>query len=292
VRSLPAQVAELRAARARTLQALVGLEESRLEQTVPWRGRPSEVRFHLLGLAEHDDERRFQLALTHDALGWRQPEAARILGLALEVHGHLRAALVGLPAADLDRSPGSGQWTLREVLAHVEQVAERYGLHTAYAVERASSTDDLPMRLPDERLPAVAPAARAGEPLPAILERLDALYDRLAAGLAGMASTDLLAPTIWAGWELDVRFRLLRFSAHERQHAVHAAKILSALEFRPGEAQMILGQAEIARGALLGGLVGLPDGVAARSPGGGLPSILEMLAQAAAEEESTVRLIL
>ena len=292
MQSLSDTLAQLRAARARTLQALAGLEDARLEQPVPWHERPSDVRFYLLDLAEHDLERRVQLGEIYGALGWRPPAAARILGAALEVHGHLRASVVGLPAADLDRSPAPQEWTLRQLMAHIEQVAERYVLHTAYAVERMHCPDELPLRLPDDRLPPAAPAPHVGEPLPAILGRMDAVYDRAIDTLAGTSPADLLAPTIWAGWPLDVQFRLLRFAAHERQHRVHAAKILAALGFRQSEAQMILGQAEIARGALLASLAGLPADLGVRSPGGGLPSAAELVALAATEEESSVRFIL
>jgi hypothetical protein len=58
------------------------------------------------------------------------------------------------------------------------------------------------------------------------------------------------------------------------------------------EAQLILGQAEVARGAVEGLLLGLPDDRAAQSPGSGRPSVQEILDQGVREEGEAATAIL
>jgi DinB superfamily len=285
-------LSRMREARRRALEALAGLTEEQLERPVRLPQGPTDVRYCLLSLALHDDERRVALAALYAALDWRPSEAARILALAAKVHGQLCALLLGVPPADLDRAPGPDDWSLREVLAHVEQTGQRYLLHTAYAVERLHSSAELPLRIPAERLPPTSPQVRSDEPLSNILERLVALHDRLFDELSGIGDEELAAPTIWTTWQVDVRFRLYRFAAHERQHLIQVAKVLNAVGFQQGEAQMILGQAESARGRLEGALIGLPRASALRIPAGGLPSVQTLLDDGAHDEEATVETIL
>ncbi len=285
-------LSELRRARRRTLEALAGLTEGQLQTRVVLPEGPADVRHCLLGLALADDELRVRLAGLYAALDWRPGEGARILGLAAEIYGELRAVLVGVPPADLDRAPEPDEWTLRQVLAHVEQTGRRYLLHTQYAVERLHSAEDLPLRIPAERLPPTSPQERAGEPLSSILERLATLQDRSSDELAALTAEDLSAPTIWTTWQVDARFRLYRLAGHARQHLVQAAKVLAALDNRPNEPQMILGQAETARGRLEAMLVGLPRDMAQRVPGGGLPSVPALLGEGARAEEAMVERVL
>jgi hypothetical protein len=282
----------LRQTRSRALKTLAGLTEEQLERQVVLPEGPADVRYCLLSLALRDDERRVALAALYAALDWRPSEAARIEALAAEVHGQLRALLLGVSPAEMDRAPGPDDWTLREVLAHVEQTGQRYILQTAYAVERLHSVAELPLRIPAERLPPTSPQVRPAEPLSSVLERLVVLHDRLFDGLSGLGDEDLAAPTIWTTWQVDVRFRLYRFAAHERQHLIQAAKVLNALSFRQSEAQMILGQAERARGQLEGMLIGLPAATARHVPSGGLPSVQTLLDDGALAEEATLDTIL
>ena len=285
-------LSSLRQARRRTLETLTGLTEEQLERQVSLPEGSGDVRYCLLNLALQDDERRVRLAALYAALNWRPTEAARILAVSAEMHGQLRALLLGVPPEYLDRAPGPDDWTLRQVLAHVEQTGERYLRHTQYAVERLHSAEELPVRIPSERLPPTGPQVRPDEPLASVLERLVAQHDRLFDQLSGLADEELTAPTIWTTWQVDARFRLYRFAGHARQHLVHAAKVLNSLGFQQSEAQMILGQAEAARGRLEGMLVGLPPATARRVPLDGLPSVQALLDEGARGEESTVDTIL
>lgn len=64
-------------------------------------------------------------------------------------------------------------------------------------------------------------------------------------------------PTIWARYDVDVRFRLHRFAAHVIEHTIQCEKALVALDWQPTEGRRIARQ--------LTALVGEIDGLGARA---------------------------
>ena len=281
--SLSGQVQSLREHRAATAREFAGLAVEQLTCRAALGERQSDVRHVLLRLADADDERRAALGPIYAALGWQQSEAQRILGTAAEVRGQDLAQLVGLPDDYLGRVAWEGEWSIGQILDHVRVVEEAYLAQTAYAVERYHDPA-LPAQMPADRLPP----RPAGGPIspPALgpaLARLVAVRAELVARLAGLTPEELGAPSSYGRMEVTVRFRMHRFASHEREHNAQIAKTLVALGWGPTEAQVILGYAEISRGALEGALVGLPDELAARSPGVGLLSVQELFARALAE---------
>src|SRR5207249_2075725 len=130
------------------------LDEDVLGRPWPFRGRPMDVRYALYRTLE--DAQEVYVRVSAGA----HPESRRILALAQHAFGGLRGLLAGLPGALLDKAPSTGEWPIREVLAHMLAVEQRYALQTRYAVDR---TDADPMRIPDNRMPPTAPAPIAGE---------------------------------------------------------------------------------------------------------------------------------
>jgi hypothetical protein len=56
-------------------------------------------------------------------------------------------------------------------------------------------------------------------------------------------------PTIWAGFDVDVRFRLHRFGGHLAEHTVQCEKTLALLDgFRDSEARRIVRRISAMRG--------------------------------------------
>lgn len=268
----------LAAARAGLIAALSVIEDAELARPWPWRGGGADVRYGLLRIADHEQEQTVQIAQQLASLGWRQTEAQRILGLAEISRGWLLGELAGLRDDLLDREPAPGEWPLRTVLAHIIVTERRYRQRTAWHVAEAragrATTAEPPAGVVE---PLQAAAQYAGGSLEEILARLDLERSAVLAELAGLVAADLEAPTSWVGFAVDVRFRLHRFAAHEREHTVQVAKTLRGAGFVPSEAQRILAQAQVTRGHLLARLVGLPDELAAR-PAAGAGSVAEMLA--------------
>ena len=172
-------------------------------------------------------------------------EAARLLAAGQRAWGELRGLLVGLPDGLLDEHPEgveTGEWTLRQVLAHVLLVERRYREQVEYALERS---DQDPVR----REPQAA--VRSSEEEGGMLEWIERLARQrdVAATLAEIRPEQLLRPAVWAGYEVDVRFRLLRFAGHLVEHTVQAERLLARRQHRIGEAHLIVRRISAARGA-------------------------------------------
>lgn len=270
---------QLWSTRVRLAGELAGLDEAALERSWPWRDGVADVRYALLRVADNEQEATVRIAGTLAALGWRQAEPQQILGLAELSRGWLLGELVGVPDTLLDRAPAPGEWPLRQVLAHIILTERRYYQRTAWHIAEARAG----------RPTTGEPPAGVVEPLGEIVlyergtvydfvERLETVREETLAVLADCAPADLDAPTSWAGHIVDVRFRLHRFAAHERQHTIQVAKTLRAAGFTPSEPQRLLAQAQATRGQLLATLIGLPDALLDVRPAPDQPSVASVLA--------------
>ncbi len=282
---------ELRAARRRTIHALAGLREDQLTAHVG-PAQNANVRFTLLTLAQDDDQRRATLGAVIAAHNWQPTEAQRILASLALTRSYLYAALVGLTDQEFDQPAGPEEWAVRQALEHVMNNERQFLEDAEYAIERLQGPADLPLQKPGQkRGPGALPAPIAGG-LETVLEALDQVRAEVVATAEAFTPENLSAPAVWAGTPGDVRFLLQRRASHEREHTVQVWKTLHAIGRRHSEAELILGQAELARGALEGLIFGIPDEVYTRNPGDGLPSVEQLLTEAQTQEEARVNAIL
>jgi hypothetical protein len=205
------------------------LDEEALARPWSFRGRQMDVRYALYRTLEDAQEAYVRVSAAN------HPESRRILALTQQAFGSLRALLVGVPGALLDKSPRAGEWSIRETIVHMVAVEQRYALQTRYAVDR---TDADPMRIADDRLPSLTPASVSGE-IEALLARLADARAETGRRLDDVTPAGMTRPTIWGGYEVDVRFRLHRFAAHVVEHTIQCEKTLSALGWRPTEGRRI-----------------------------------------------------
>lgn len=282
---------ELRAVRRRTMRALAGLNEHQLGAHVG-PARNANVRFVVLSLAQDDDRRRVDLGATLGALDRQPSDAQRNLASLALTRGVLRAATVGLTDEEFARPAGPEEWSVRQAIEHVMNNEQQFLADAVYAVERLHGDLDLPAQRPGEgRGPGQLPPPIPGG-LEAVLDRLEAVRDEVIATIEPFTAEELAAPTAWAGNPTDVRFMLERRAGHEREHTAQIWKTLQAIGRAPSEAEMILGQAEIARGALEGLLMGVPDAIFSSQPSGQLMSVEQLLVEAEAQEEARVASVL
>jgi len=212
-----------------TLARCGALHEEALARPWQFRGRQMDVRYALYRTIEDAQEVYVRVAAGEHA------ESRRILALAQRAFGSLRALLVGLPAALLDRAPRAGEWSIREIVVHVVAVEQRYALQTKYAVDR---TDAEPIRIADSKLPSLTPTNTGGE-IESLLARLGQARAETDRWLGDVPPAGMPRPTLWAGYEIDVRFRLHRFAAHIVEHTVQCEKTLFALGWQPTEGRQI-----------------------------------------------------
>jgi len=211
------------------LRGFAALDGEALSRPWSWRDKAMDVRFALYRTLE--DAQEVHVRLSAACI----PESRRIMALAQRAFGNLRGLLAGLPADLLDRAPAAGEWPLRETLRHMLLVERRYAVQTRYALDREESE---PVRIPDDRQPTVTAQDGEGD-VDTIVARIGAARADSNRWLGDAEGPALDRPTIWAGYEIDVRFRLHRFSAHVVEHTIQIEKTLSALGRPPTEGRRI-----------------------------------------------------
>lgn len=279
-------IGELRRVRQEAVQRCATLDPARLTDVCEWRGKPAPLIFLLSWLAEADDTRRARLSDTLARLGVRPTVAQRALIAAGETRGRLLGALAGLPNTLFEPPPAAGEWSVRAILGHVIATDKRYLIGTEFAIERAKRGAGGPLRPPDSALPPrTGEAERHGTPAE-LLARLAETRDGIVQRLGAVSDNLLDAPTNWTAWDLDVRFRIHRFAAHDREHTIQLRKTLHALDFTQNEPQLLLADAQAARGAVEALLLLAPAELLEREPPGGGPSIAAVMAEARNEEQA------
>ncbi|MDQ6791772.1 MAG: hypothetical protein M3075_14165 [Candidatus Dormibacteraeota bacterium] len=188
-------------------------------------------------------------------------EAGRLLAVGQRAWGELRGLLVGVPDAALDRAPSAQglwpspvgavagepaawglDWTLRDALGHLLLSGRRDREALEYALRRSGSE---PLTLqPSAALGEAEEAGGAGT----WIDRL-AAERAVGAELASATSDQLHRPTLWAGYQVDVRFSMLRLAGQLVEHTVQAERILAGTGWEPGEAHLIVRRISGARGA-------------------------------------------
>ncbi len=239
----------LRAARAETVRRVAAMDPERLAAPSPWRGVPLPLGHQLGWLAEGDETRR--VAIEHGD-GWlaRPPSyAQRALVIGSAGFGRLLGTFAGVTEELFERQPAPGEWGLREALAHVIAVSRRYLVGVEYAVARRQRGGEGPLRPPADSMPPSSGETERHGTMAELLARLVATRDEIVCRVGAVADADLDAPGDWVSLPIDVRFRIHRFAAHDREHAAHLRKIHQQLGWQQNEAQLLLGEAQAARAA-------------------------------------------
>ena len=159
--------------------------------------------------------------------------------------GTVFGLLAGQPDDVLDFKPALAEWPLREVVRHMLQTEMSFCASTGWAVKR---TDDQPLMLPKELRPADRDAPGDGG-VADLVNRLLAARAATDAALCMLLPDDLEKPSLWAGYSVDVRFRLYRFASHLTEHGIHAEKLLRAAGREPAEARQMVRAIWAVRGA-------------------------------------------
>jgi len=211
------------------LRGFAALDDEALARSWPWRGREMDVRYALYRTLEDAQEVQARVS------AGPHPESRRILALAQRAFGDLHGLLAGLPADLLDRAPRAGEWPVRETLRHMLLIERRYAVQTRYALDRKDSE---PVRIPEDRQPTATQTGVDGE-IGAILARIGEARAETNRWLGDVAASAMIRPTIWAGHDVDVRFRLHRFAAHIVEHTIQCEKTLCALAWPSTEGRRI-----------------------------------------------------
>jgi hypothetical protein len=237
---IPAWLTDARATMRTAVDGLLGLAEEDLPRRWWWRDD-----------REGGAEARFAFFRSVGALERAAADAARAVdsGASAAARGAFAAAtvarwdlhglLAGLADADLDGDPGGGEWTVRQTLAHTVNVERAYASFTAWWLTR-EPTPELPRTLPDEVGEGFPEEETEGVgTLADIRGRLDTAMDGAAERMGGLDESQLALPARWAGYAVDVGYRLWRQSAHIQEHTVQVEKTLVMIGRTPPEAERL-----------------------------------------------------
>jgi hypothetical protein len=222
-----------------TIASLAGHSDDEMAEPWTWPGHtggPLQVRDALWRCVETE-----QASLAIDLPP--STEAESILTMAQGAWGDLRGLIVGLPDETLDLTVGPGDWSVRQILSHVLLIERRYRVQSLYAATRRDH-DPTRTQTPEALGPGETDGGAA-----AWIERIDAERALTDTDLAWVGPNELGRPTEWAGYSVDLRFRLHRFAAHLAEHAIHAEKVILSKGIGPSEANQIVRRLSALRGA-------------------------------------------
>jgi DinB superfamily len=210
------------------------------ELTKPWSwigGSEDEVRYGFYRIGEVFERAEVEARVLVSDRGL----AADLIAPATAARWELQGLLASLPNGAWDADPGGGEWTVRQTLGHVIGGQRGYGAATAWWQAQGLPSD---ANLPTERPPVYAELPEDEEEeagTPAEVEaRLGEVLDRSTERLAGMPADRLGIGTRWAGFPVDIGFRIGRWSSHVREHTIQVEKTLVMIAHTPTEVDRLI----------------------------------------------------
>ena len=218
-------------------RASLGLTDADLDRPYAWREYEEDgLRFALL-VAHHE------LRACAADLGAERARVASPPTFALRTLAQYQVA---------HRSPGADDWSLRGVVARLLAAERAFLASILLATDAACAGHASPSW--NARSKERVPAKDATGDARAALARS---RDRILAECAGITTAELDVPSrFWEKQQYSVRFRLGRFEAHLRQHAVQAEKTLVAIGYPPSEAERLVRLLYQALGEVEGAVLG------------------------------------
>ncbi len=211
----------------------------------PWAWKPGpeeeEVRYGFYRILEDFERAGIDAEAALRAAGVERGRAADLIAPATAARWDLQGILLQLPVAAWDADPGGGEWTVRQTLGHVIGGQRGYGAATAWWQKQELPTgDSLPTERPPvyDELPTDEEEA-AGAPA-GICARLNEVLDGSTERLAGLPPERLAFGTRWAGFAVDIGFRLGRWSSHFREHTIQVEKTMVMIGQTPTEVDRLI----------------------------------------------------
>jgi len=218
-------------------------------------------------------ELREWAALAHQArvmAGQPMTPAQRIMAQYHVAYRDLDGVWCGLTDAEFDHAPAEKEWAIRRTSRHMIGTELFFLTVTRYALERHRSGDGRPENLSEDQWASLVEplATRHGIELAKdvtgsfaeVKTRFDGLHSYVLSEASRIGDDELEWPSYW--WESypqSIRFRLLRFEAHLRQHTIQVEKIRVTLGYTLTEAHRLIRQVYNALGDAEAATIGAPN---------------------------------
>jgi DinB superfamily len=191
--------------------------------------------------------------------------AQRILAQYNAAYRDLQAMLIGVDDTLAEQAPAEGEWPVREVLGHIVDadagffvtVLSNLTRHRTgmWDGERATETEYNDLLGPEEIF-----MAALNQPLSGLMAYHSDLHARILSHLVDITNDEVALPARY--WETQIyqlRFRLQRFDAHQRQHTIQIEKTLAALGRMPTEGSRLARLLYAALADVEAQLIGAPN---------------------------------
>lgn len=248
----------------------------------------TELRFQFLRRADHLEEHTIQLEdMLANRFNVRRSQSDRYWAANQEARGDLYAALCGLSDADLDRAPTEpeGEWPLRQILEHLITNEVVFAPRILQAVENKRAGK------PYGDHPPFSEFEQPDASFLDLMIAFDQAREETLEMLQDLSDQDLRAPMIYMGMDVDVRFILLGYAMHEREHMAHIRKWRQQCGLPFSEAARLEGLCWQRWGRLEGVLAGVSDDLLDRDPGDGEWTVRQILRHLASSEQYFDRVI-
>ncbi len=190
-------------------------------------------------------------------------QARLILAGFIDAHADLAGLLVSASDPEMDLAPAEGQWPLRAAIDHVLGSENGFTYICRRGLERVREGRPQSEYTNADwgAIPRAGPALGGRD---AVLARLQESRDAVLDAFADLPDALLDQPIrFWEQELYPLRFRLIRYELHLRQHIIQADKTMAGIGHPPAEAERLVRLIYRGLGAVEAALLGAEDGAGA-----------------------------
>ena len=220
------------------------VSEKYLERTWIWKDHDEEgIRFAFFVTIQEVRQLAVMLASK------RKPvtQSQHILGQYHKQYMDLQAAIFGLSEGNAERAPAEGEWSMRQVYAHILGAEIGFSEVVRYALEGHRAGKWKPERMTEEdetRITGLSEKeyeALMGGSFKDMLTFHYEFHPKIVQEFSIITDNEIELPsTFWEETRFPIRHRLHRYEAHFVQHTVQIDKTLVAIGQAPSETKRLI----------------------------------------------------
>lgn len=222
-----------------------GCDQTELEREWAWGDYSEGVRFSFFRVYEELRTLAARLGALRASSETPITLTQHILAQHHAAFRDLKAVILGVSDEAGATTPADGEWSLREVLAHIIAAERTFFAISLNALVYVRAQDGSPPEMTDEAWEEFwggdnFTAIKDSAPVSTLVAYYDNLHSRVIKEFSDIRDAELHTAVIfWESNAMPLEFRLHRFDAHLRQHTIQAEKTLLAVTGAPSEAMQL-----------------------------------------------------